>query len=124
MRTTGRWLAAAVLCFGVVVVGGLPAWGQVDNRQVDSRYAGVTSPVIPVGGVLTSTGQRTGTGQAVATEVLSSQAGQTTQAGRAPVQGLALTGADVMGLVAVGISLTTVGIIIAHRARPRSAPEA
>lgn len=124
-----RVVAVGVLMLAFTAVVMSPASAQV---QRDERYlAPATSTGTgQVGAVLGAGGERetTPSSQAVPVQVLASQAAQvagtagaTTQA---PVRSLALTGADILTLVTLGVSLTLGGVVLARRARPRSAPEA
>lgn len=131
MRTTRRMFAAGVLLLGFMALATLPASAQVDGRQVDARYVGVAAPAlgaaVPVGGVLSVSGQRTtaAANQAQAAQVLASQtsSGAVAATAQAPVQGLAFTGADIAGMVTIALSAIALGTILSRRARPRSLPK-
>jgi len=114
MKTTRRLLAAGALLLGLMTLAALPA-----SAQVETLYTGVTPPAIsagrPDGGVLASSGER-----ALPTQVAPIPAVSATAGAR---QGLAFTGADIMGLVTLGLSLTVVGAVVTRRARARTVSE-
>ncbi len=119
-----RWLAVGVLAVAFMGAVASPASAQV---QVDGRYmTPVTSTGTgEIGAVLATGGQRAGAApQAVPTQVLAAQGSTGSVGAAAQIRGLAFTGADILTLVAIGISLTLVGAVLARRARPRSLPEA
>ncbi|MDQ3641086.1 MAG: hypothetical protein M3450_06380 [Actinomycetota bacterium] len=135
MTTTRRCLAVGLLWLGVITWAASPA-----SAQVDVRYAGpgLAVPTInapgpaggalaagPAGGVLAASGQRAvvTVNESVPSQVLASQVGGgVAGTAQAPVD-LAFTGADVLMLMTIGLSLTALGMI-ARRARPRVLPEA
>jgi hypothetical protein len=117
MKTTRRVLAAAALLFGLVTLAALPA-----SAQVETLYTGVTPPVIaagtPNGGVLAISGER-----AVPAQVLPAQtAGAVAATAGVREQGLAFTGADIVGLVTFGLSLVAIGMVLTRRGRARTLP--
>src|SRR4051794_20953394 len=98
MTTTPRLLAAGFLMLGFALLAALPA-----SAQVETLYTGGSPPAIsPPGVVLATSGERTAPAQ-----VLPSQtSGAVAATSQASVQGLAFTGADIAGLVTLGLSLT------------------
>lgn len=115
MQTTRRLLAAAALLLGLMTLASLPA-----SAQVETLYTGVTPPAISAGvndggGVLANSGER-----ALPTQVAAVPAVAATAGAR---QGLAFTGADIVGLVTLGLSLTVAGAILTRRARARTSPQ-
>ena len=92
------------------------------SAQVETVYTGLAPP--SVGAVLSNTGQRTVT-PAVSPQVLPLQVSSGAVAGtqQARVQGLAFTGADIVTLVAMGLSAIAIGVVLNRRARPRSTPQ-
>lgn len=120
---TRRLLAAGFLLLGFTLVAAGPA-----SAQVETLYTGVTPPVIntPTGPgstpglVLATTGERTAPAQVLASQT----SGAVAATSQASVQGLAFTGADIAGLVTLGLSLTAVGLVLTRRARARTLPPA
>jgi hypothetical protein len=114
MRTTRRLLGAAALLLGLMTVASLPAYAQVETL-----YAGVTPPAISAGqapgAVLANSGER-----ALPTQVAPIPSVAATAGAR---QGLAFTGADIVGLVTLGLSFTLVGAVLTRRARARISPQ-
>lgn len=113
------------MCLGFVTLAGTPAGAQAASDG-ERRYVTLTAPAItsigsgPVGGVLPASGQRSV--ETTPAQVLASQGSSAVVAaaqGQAPVQGLAFTGADILMLVTIGLSLTILGFVMARRARPR-----
>ena len=129
MTTTRRCLAAGLMWLGFVALTAMPA-----SAQVDVRYSGpglavptINSPRPVV--VLSETGERTASpaGPATAvptatpTQVLASQAsGAVAGSTQAPVQGLAVTGADIVTMVTVGLAAILLGTVMHRRSRPRT----
>ncbi|HEX2047690.1 MAG TPA: hypothetical protein VHF27_08000 [Acidimicrobiales bacterium] len=83
----------------------------------------VPGPGTALGVVATPTAGQVATmgvqGQVLPLQVSS---GAVAGASRAPVRGLAFTGADVATLVPVGFAAVTLGVVLTRRGRPRSAP--
>ena len=94
---------------GVVPTGGsvLPATGEVLSTTGNSS---------PSGNVLSSTGQ--GVGQPAALPLQVSSGVRATSQAR--VQGLAFTGADIAGLMVIGLVAMAIGVVLTRRARPRT----
>lgn len=121
---TWRCLSTALLCLGFVAWAAMPA-----SAQVDVRYTGpgvvvptITPPGGPVGGVLSESGRRPGpeVSQTPTQFVTAQLGGGVAGAAQAPVRGLAFTGADIVTLVAIGLSAVMLGLVLNRRARPRS----
>jgi hypothetical protein len=119
MKIIRRCLGVALLCLGFVAWAAMPA-----SAQVDVRYTGpgvvvptITPPSGPLGAVLSETGQRTETPPQFFTAQLSGGVAGTAQA---RTEGLAFTGADIVTLVAIGLSALMLGLVLNRRARPRS----
>ena len=111
-------MAAGALLFGLVTLAALPA-----SAQVETLYTGVIPPVIaagpPLGGVLATSGDRV-----VPTQVAAAQtAGAVAATAGVREQGLAFTGADIVGLVTFGLSLVAVGVVLTRRGRTRTLPQ-
>lgn len=120
---TRRCLSTALLCLGFVAWAALPASAQVDVRYTGPGIAvpTITSPGgpgggDPGGGVLSASGQRPVAQVSQAAQLGGGVAGTA----QAPVRGLAFTGADVVTLVAIGLSALMLGLVLNRRARPRS----
>ncbi len=121
-----RSALVAAFCMGVLTLVSAPAWAQVERV-----YTGVTPPAL--GGVLAESGQgatlaapavAAAPGQAASTQALPLQvAGAVAATQQAPVQGLAFTGADIAGMVVIGLAAIAVGTVLARRARPRPVAE-
>ena len=124
MTTTRRGLAVGLFWLGFAAWAAMPASAQVDVRYTGPGLAVPTlSGPGPVGGVLAASGQRTSApvSESVPTQVLASQvSGGVAGTAQAPVQGLAFTGADIVGLVTIGLAAITLVIVLNRRARPRS----
>lgn len=102
-----RSAVAAVLCLGFVGLVASPASGQTDGV-----YTGVAPPVV----VLSNAGERPAPAPALPFQV--ANAGAPTP--QAAVQGLAFTGADIVGLVTVALVALALGAALTRRARPRT----
>ena len=116
-----RGVFASAVCLGSLLVAASPVVAQVERV-----YTGVAPPTL--GGTLLSTGEIGGvlaiTGERVTPSVVPLQVagGSVAAAQQAPVGGLAFTGADITGMVLIGLSAVTLGAVLTRRARPRSTP--
>ena len=101
--------ATVVLALGIAVAAGSAASAQT--------YTGVTPP--DVGQVLSTSGQRTPVLASPQGEVLASQVSSPAAAAapQAQVRSLALTGADIAGLVLIAVPLIALGAVITRSAR-------
>ena len=119
-----RYIAAGFLCVGVAVFAASPASAQSNTYNA----AEVGPPAIAVqGGVLGASGTRAAVpAPAVPGQVLSLQVSQPAPlatGGQASVSGLAFTGADVVTLLLMAVSMIVVGFTLTRRARPRRASQ-
>jgi hypothetical protein len=102
---------------GAIVVLGLGLAVATGSAASAQTYTGVTPP--NVGQVLSTTGQRTPVVASPPGEVLASQVSSPAAAAapQAQVRSLALTGADIVGLVLIAGSLIAVGAVFTRSAR-------
>ena len=113
-----RAMFASAVCLGSVMVAASPVLAQVERV-----YTGVAPPTLggtllstgEIGGVLASSGERT----TLAVLPLQVAGGSVAAAQQAPVEGLAFTGADITGMVLIGLSAVTLGAVLTRRSRPR-----
>jgi hypothetical protein len=116
-----RGVFATAVCLGSLMVAASPVLAQAERV-----YTGVTPPTL--GGTLLSTGEidrvlAVQSERATASVVpLQVAGGSVAAAQQAPVGGLAFTGADITGMVLIGVSAVTLGVVLTRRARPRSTP--
>lgn len=101
-----RSVAGGFFCVVVVLATNAPAWAQT--------YTGVTPPKLANGAVPTVVVQPA---QARSLHVTSAPV---TRVVNAPVGGLAFTGADVVGLVALAGILIVIGLVMTRHPRTRS----
>lgn len=137
MKWTKKVLAVGGLALGFVMLATMPASAQVETLYTGGGARppaiaapggggpGAASAAGPVGAVLSTSGGApagavlaTGGGRAVPTQVLASQtSGAVAATSQAPVQRLAFTGADIVTLVTIGLSLAALGVVLTRRAR-------
>lgn len=129
MNLFRRYIAAGFLCTGLAILAASPASAQAYNA------ADVGPPVIAAqggalaaqGGVLGASGARAIVPAAApSSQVLGLQVSQPAPlatGGQASTSGLAFTGADVITLSVIAISLMVLGLTLTRQARPRQASQ-